>query len=69
MSNAASTITIIAALLAVFGGWSYWLKAYLDTRFTGIDQRLDRVGDRVDGLDATLRDHDRRITRLEERTR
>jgi hypothetical protein len=59
MSNLASTLTVLAAFFAAFGGWSVWIKAYLDTRFDHIDGRLERLEDVV------LRDHGERIARLE----
>ena len=61
MSNTASTITTLVAFFAAFGGWSYWIKAYLDARFDAIEKRLERIED-------TLRDHGERIARLEART-
>ena len=72
MSTVAQTWTIIGAVAAIFVLQNFWLVRYLNDRFGSIDQRfgqidrrLDEINHRFDRVEDLLRDHDRRITRLE----
>jgi len=70
MSNTASTITIIASFVGLFGLQAFWFTFMLGQvgqRLDSIERRLDRIEARLDDMFRVLLEHGERITKLEER--
>lgn len=66
----AALITGGAAVLVAALGLginAFWLRRYLDTRFTSIDKKLDKVETKLEEVEKTVNSIDKRVAILEDR--